>query len=112
MQLAGSVRYTSLNAVTSTGPGVSNENFSPRYMHSMQVILTGGPATCIVTMEASFDGGATWGLIGTFSLAAGNVSGDIIRVEDISANRVRANLTTLTGGSAPTVTAIINSEPN
>ena len=110
--MAGSVRFTSLVAAAATGAGLDLEMLSPRYVHGMQVILTGAPTAVRVDLEGSTDGGTTWGKVGTWDTADGKGSGDFLFVEGASVNRLRANLVTLTGGTVPTVTANINSEPN
>lgn len=108
----GPIRFTSLNAAVATGPGIANEMFAPRNLNTMQVIITGSPTAVKVSLEASTDGGTTWGTIAMFDTAAGHVSGDFVSASDASVNRIRANLITLTGGTSPTVTATINSECN
>lgn len=108
----GPIRFTSLNAAAATGAGIANEMFGPRNIHTMQVIVTGAPSAAVVNLEGSADGGTTWGKLATFDLTAGNISGDFVTASDASVNRIRANLSTLTGGTSPTVTAIINSECN
>ncbi len=76
-----------------------------RNSHSIQVHL-GGTANatgCKVNLEGSMDL-ANYGVIATWDLAAGQVDGDIISVDKAGIIGIQANLATLSGGTAPTVT--------
>lgn len=106
-----SVQFTSLAAVTSTGAGAALRLYGHRGMHSMQVTFTGSPTGVKVNIEGRIDG-ANYATIGTFDTAAGNVSGDIVSVTNANIDDIRANLVTLSGGAAPTVTASIVSTKN
>jgi hypothetical protein len=111
--------FKSLNAVTATGVGGQVEFVWPRINHTMQVILGGTlAATGVIvglegTLAVDANGDPTgWRTLGTWDLAAPLVSGDIVSVSSAAAKFVRANLTTLTGGTAPTVSAeIVSSFP-
>lgn len=108
--MGDSVKIVSLNAVTATGAGAQSRFGRARGLHTMQVTVTGAPVEALVNMEGSMDKGVTWGKMGTFSLVNGNVSGDMVTAATNLQELVRANLVTLTGGAAPTVTATIISD--
>lgn len=78
-----------------------------RTTHTMQVETTGAPTTCEVELQVFI---GTWATIATWTLVDGRVSGDIVSVADIGALKIRAELTALAGGVAPTVTATITSK--
>lgn len=109
-------KITSLNAATATGAGISADLYVPHAVHSMQVVVTGAPATCKVDLEGSMDR-TNWKVLTTWDVTVQS-SGDIITASAFAGTGikaypavpyVRANLTTLTGGTAPTVTAMIAS---
>lgn len=74
----------------------------------MQVVLTGSPTACIVDLEGSLNG-TNWFRLARWSIAGGQASGDLVFSSATPASQTRANLTTLTGGTAPTVTAKVAS---
>ena len=101
----------SLIAAGATGAG-SAQAFPEGYRsHALQVILGGtlAPTTAVVNLEGTLDG-QNW-----FSLAqwtkASQASGDIVFAVDKPVAQVRANLASLAGGTAPTVSANILSVP-
>lgn len=94
---------------TATGAGASYNFGEVRTKHSIQVIITGAPATCVVNLEGSLDGGTTWFSLGTGWTLTPQVSGDILAFIDKPVTSLRANLVTLTGGASPKVTAHIAS---
>lgn len=98
--------FKSLSAVTATGAGAAFALGAAKRTFGLQVTVTGAPTAAVVDLEGSLDG-STWDAIGTWSIGAGQASGDIVFVVDRPVLHVRANLTTLTGGTAPTVTAYI-----
>jgi hypothetical protein len=104
--MSGPIAFTSLNAVTGTGAGGYPALNMPRSIHSMQVSFTGAPTAVIVNLEATING-TDWRVIATFDTGGGSVSGDILTVDEFPCLNVRANLTTLTAGASPTVTACI-----
>jgi hypothetical protein len=89
----------SLNAVTVTGAGSALMFDEPKASHTMFVLTTGSPSTVTVFLEGTPDG-VNWFEISSIT----NTS-----LLNIGANwplaGVRANLTVLSGGSSPTVTA-------
>lgn len=103
-----------LNAVTSTGAGstlkVSNQSPS---QHTVQAEMGGTVVATAVTvdLEGSLDG-ATWFTLATHIFTAAEITaeGSMFHITDKVVNFVRANLITLTGGTAPTVTVRYISE--
>lgn len=115
--MAGPVNFQGLSAAAASGAGNPVQFHSPRNIHSMQVIFTGGSPSVKVQMEGTnsvdANGAPTgWVILGTFDTGAGtpNVSGDIIFVEGKAVTFRRDNLVTLSGGTAPTVTTESTSE--
>jgi len=94
----------SLNAKLTTGAGASFNLGEARAKHALQVFHTGGPTTCIVTLEGRLDDTAPWFVLATWTTLT---SGDIVFAVDKPVTQIRANLTTLAGGAAPAVTAFI-----
>ena len=94
---------TLLNAVTATGAGASfsvpekptGGLFSN---YSWQVVPTGSPTGISTTLQGSLDGN-TWVVIDTST----NTAGEVRAVSGKPFAFMRANLGTLTGGTAPTV---------
>lgn len=107
--MSGPIAFNSLNAATSTGPGGWPALNEPRSIHTMQVSFTGSPTRVVVNLEGTVDG-TNWKVFATFDTNAGNASGDVITISEQPLLNARANLTTLTGGSSPTVTAAIQSD--
>lgn len=99
---------TSLNAASSTGAGASVDIGSPRRMLTMQCIVTGSPSAAVVNLEASLDN-VNFTALGQWSLTGGQATGGMISVAGHVVEFARANLLTLSGGSSPTVTALIAS---
>ncbi len=66
-----------------------------------QVVVTGSPTTALVAMEGSLDG-TNWTLLAELNCGP---SGAIFEFQVKSMAYVRARLKTLSGGTAPTVTA-------
>lgn len=100
--MCGPTPYQSLNAATATGVGATFDLGSSLVNHSLSVVVTGsGSAT--VALEVSHDGvnfvSITTVSTTTFNLLQGTRT----------ARYVRANLTSLSGGSSPTVTASVAS---
>lgn len=78
-----------------------------RSTHTMQVIITGAPATCVVEIHGFLE---DWIKIGQWSLADGFTSGQPFNVYNTLMLKTRAYLAALTGGTAPTVTATLASK--
>jgi hypothetical protein len=96
--------HKSLDAVTATGAGTVLDLHEVKTNHTLQVIVTGGPASLNVDLEGSLDGAAFVALASVSAVGGGlaTTSGGPIRY-------LRAKLTALSGGSSPTVTAWIAS---
>ena len=107
-ELVKSAAATSLAAVTATGAGTATYLGSVRANHAIQVTYTSNPTAVAVNLEGSLDG-TNWRTLGSWSIAGGQASGDIVWITGKAAIWVRANLATLTGGTSPAVTATIAS---
>lgn len=100
----------SLNNATTTGPGATIDLVTPRRSVRMATTVTGSPSTVAVNLEGSLDG-TTWTVLGTStgSAVVNNLPGgpytDTVASVGPEVRYVRANLVTLTGGTAPTVSA-------
>lgn len=91
---------TSLDAATATGAGAELSCLGAR-SYALDVRTTGTPTSFSVSLEGTVNG-TDWVAIGSAVTAAG-----LTWQVDKPAARVRANLTALTGGTAPAVTAEI-----
>jgi len=98
---------TLLSAVTATGAGPIK--LLPHLVkdHTVQVTTTGDPTAVTIDLEGSLDG-VTWFQLFENIFDAGEITADaaIFHVLDAPVGYVRCNLTTLTGGTTPTVTAL------
>jgi hypothetical protein len=73
------------------------------HKHTLQVVVTGAPATAQIQLEGTLDdvnGSPTWFNLSGSLLCTSNT---IFHVVDRPVSGVRANLTALTGGTAPAV---------
>lgn len=102
---SGSGPYTSLNAATATGPGTVFDLGVVRSSHSLQTSTTGSPTGVTVLLEGSLGASGPWTTLATST----STTGDVQTVTGKAVRYIRANLTVLTGGTAPTVTALIAS---
>ena len=97
-----------LDAATATGAG-SMYALPPSQFdglasnYTWQVITTGAPASLSVKFEGSNDGGNTWATLDTST----QTGGELRAVANTPVTLVRANVATLTGGTSPTVTVIV-----
>jgi hypothetical protein len=92
----------SLNAVTGTGAGQSAACPNTLGGFTWVVTVTGSPTACVVNLEGSLDN------VTFFTLDTCNATTSEMRhVINKSVAYLRANLATLTAGTAPTVTARI-----
>jgi hypothetical protein len=92
---------TSLDAATATGPGAALDAGQVIGGATVMVATTGSPTSFDVTLETSVDG-----LVWFDTGAAITVSGTAANTE-VRGRFYRANLTALTGGTDPTVTALL-----
>jgi len=96
----------SLNAATSVGPGIAIIPDTPKTKASLQLSYTGSPTEAEVSVEYTIDR-ANWKSLAVFA-ASSDPSGKLVTVGDLGPfTAMRANLTSLTGGSSPTVTVWI-----
>lgn len=102
---SGSGPTTSLNAAAATGPGTTVDLGVVRSSHTMQTSTTGAPTGVTVNLEGSLASTGPW----TTLVASTSTTGDVQTVSGKAVRYVRANLAVLTGGTAPTVTALIAS---
>lgn len=94
------------DAVTVTGVGPWINNGLPYSMFLLQVIYTGTPTRVVATIEGSLDEGTTAFTIGTWDTSGtpAKATGDAINASGFPCTSFRVNLTTITGGTSPTVT--------
>jgi hypothetical protein len=102
---SGSGPYESLNAATSTGPGTVFDLGVVRSTHTLQTTVTGSPSAVSVTLQGSLSASGPWLTLATST----STTGDVQTATGKAVRYVMANLGTLTGGTAPTVTAYIAS---
>lgn len=95
-----------LNAVTVTGAGGGTALPTPCGRFGMQTKVTGAPTTVSLTLEGSLDG-VNWTVLATST----STTGDYQAAVDKPVAFIRGNLGTLTGGTAPTVTARVVALP-
>lgn len=95
-----------LNAITSPASGSQIDVGTVFSKWALQVTVTGTPVTCVVILEGSLDGSANYTTLTTWTLTP-QVSGETIWVQDKLSRYVRTRLTTLTGGTAPAVSASV-----
>jgi hypothetical protein len=98
--------FASLNAAPTVAVGTARDLEDLSGHHTMIVASTGSPSRTVVSLEGSHDG-STWTQIAAVDFAG---AGPAIATATDVVRHVRANLSTLTGGTSPTVTATIASE--
>jgi len=105
------VPFLALDAAVATGAGVSRDLGEVADHHTLFVTATGSPSSWTVKLQGSHDD-LTWvdlhsasGSTATTAVTApqSDAPGHLVRY-------IRANLTSLVGGSSPTVTATIASD--
>jgi hypothetical protein len=96
-----------LDAVTATGASDSKKFNYLVQDHTVQATITGAPSAVTVDLEGSLDG-VTFFSLESHVFTAGELTatGAMFHIIDKPVLFVNINLTTLTGGSAPTVTAL------
>jgi len=102
---SGAGPVASLSAATSTGPGTVTDLGVVRSAHTLQTSTTGSPTGVTVLLEGSLAAAGPWATLATST----STTGDVQTATGKAVRYVRANLTVLTGGTAPTVTALIAS---
>jgi len=98
---------TLLSAVTGAGAGTIKKSAYPMQHHALSITITGSPTTIVVDLEGSVDG-TNFVALGTKTFSAGEKTAAfaLLFVIDKPVTYVQANVTTLSGGSSPTVTAL------
>ncbi len=96
-----------LDGVTATGESESVAFTKLVKDHTIQVIVTGTPSGVTVDLEGSLDD-TTFFQLATHAFSGGEITAQkaMFHVENKVIKNVRLNLTALSGGTAPTVTAI------
>jgi len=100
-----------LNAATATGASLTwAVRMKPRN-HTVQFTITGAPTAVTVDLEGSLDD-ITWTSLASHVTSAGELAAAaaMFHVVDKPVRYTRINLTTLTGGTAPTITALYEGE--
>lgn len=96
-----------LDAATATGASNSQTFTKLIKDHTIQVSITGAPTAVEIDLEGSLDN-ISFFTLGQMVFDAGDLTalGAMLHVPSSVVRFVRVNLTTLTGGSSPTVTAL------
>lgn len=85
------------------GDGPVHKLMFPHLAASVQAEINGNPTACVINVMALLDG-ATWDTIAVLDIAEGYVSGEIQPISFPAPFRqIKANLATLSGGTAPSV---------
>ena len=98
--------FTALNAVTGVTTGQrSTGGLNGESLHTYQINTTGGPSAVTVAVEGSLDGNS-WFELAAHTMTASELSAEaaMFHIKDRPVPYTRTNLTTLSGGTAPTVT--------
>lgn len=90
---------TLLNAVTATGAGSITTLSTGMEIHTWTTVVTGAPSAVSINLEGSIDGTNFFTLDNETTTTS-----DMQHVVNKAVTSIRANLATLTGGTAPTVT--------
>jgi len=101
--------HTLLNAATATGTGSTQKTFAIPDKHTVAATMGGTVVATAVTvsLEGSIDD-TTWFTLASHAFSAGEITAEaaMFHITDKPVKYVRANLVTLTGGTAPTVTVL------
>lgn len=92
-----------LTAATATGAGPVRDLGGTYVVFTAQYIVTGAPSALAAKLEGSLDGATWFDLTGLNVTAAGAVTNSADAGVHYAVAYVRANVVTLTGGTAPTV---------
>lgn len=98
----GSLALIILNKAAATGAGSAVDLGFARGTFTTQTVVTGAPASVSCKLQGSLDG-TNWSDLTTST----STTGDQQYAVDKPQKYVRANLGTLTGGTAPTVTVYV-----
>ena len=96
-----------LDAATATGASTSVPVRKIIKDHTVQTNITGAPSAVTMDLEGSLDG-TNWFQLATHPFTAGELTATqaMFHVDEKPVRFIRVNLTTLTGGTAPTVTSL------
>jgi hypothetical protein len=95
----GTGAVTLANAATAVGALAGINLYTGRANHTLSTVITGAPTTVSVNLEGSIDG-THWYVLATST----STTGDFQFATGKVFSQIRANVTALTGGAAPTVT--------
>lgn len=95
-----------LDSTSTTGVSPEWNLGSGCFMHTVQSTSTGNPSAVVLELEGSLDG-VTWYQLAEHSWTASEISNQqsMFHVTSKLVSYARLNLTTLSGGSSPTITA-------
>lgn len=93
-----------LDAATATGAGAALDLSGVVSTFTMQTIVTGAPSAFGVKLEGSLDGVVFFDITSMAVTAVGGKTNNDPAGVTFGVRYVRANVTSLTGGTAPTVT--------
>ena len=88
-----------LGTLSATGATISINLGRTPHKHTLQAVVTGSPDACAIQLEGSLDG-STWANLSGTQTCTSSVA---FHVVDKPVTWIRANLTSLTGGTSPTV---------
>jgi len=98
---------TLLDAATATGTGPAKHLPHLVNAHTIQVVATGSPTAVTIALEGSLNNISFAPLVShAFTAAQITASIALVFVVNAPVTYIRANLTTLTGGTAPTITCL------
>lgn len=100
-----------LDAVTATGAGSSWQVRSGATEHTLQLTCTGSPTSVAVIFEGSLDG-STWFPLAVHIWDSTEIANQaaMFHISSKFITYMRANVTTLTGGTSPTLTCLYDWE--
>lgn len=93
---------TSLAAVTANGNGTVVDFGSPKRCVTLAISTTGAPTAGTVTLSVSIDGVT---FVASTTTATVSANPAVSHLQHVAVRYARADLTGLTGGTTPTVTA-------
>jgi hypothetical protein len=99
--LIARVTFGTLSSATTTS-AFDVSSLTP-HKHTLQVVVTGGPATCGIQLEGTLDDVASSPTWANLSGSQSCTSSVTFHVVDRAVTGVRVNLTALSGGTSPTV---------
>ena len=96
---------TAISTSDSFGGSVGDDSYDG--LHTYQVNITGAPTAVTISIEGSLDG-VLWTELSEKIFSAGELTATtaMFQIVDKPVTYLRANLTVLTGGTAPTVTVL------